>query len=381
MPGPRATRRRLRLLGGRLSARDRPRQPRRHTVDEFFISGINDPTSIDIDARHIYWGTRSGLGPGEVFEPPAIARADLDGAQVNETFIAGVSPGDIAVGDDHIYWTDYSEPAIGRANLDGTGVERGFVDLGAEVSGIAVDANHIYWGQLGSQTQTASIGRANLDGTAINRAFIPFTDGTAPFEVEVDAAHIYWISSAAQPTFSTETIGRANLDGTGVDHRFIEGVPEMSLEGLAVDAGHIYWGDRGCCAMGTGFGSVGRGDIEGGNIDHGFITLGPPTGPTGVAVNFSLGKLKLDKERGTGKLTVEVPAAGDVALARTAKVKGAEVRAEAAGKVRLAIKPRGKAKKKLAQHGKAKVEVEVTYTPDGGEAETQTTTLKLIRRG
>jgi virginiamycin B lyase len=395
-------------------------------VDEFFISGINDPTSIDIDARHIYWGTSSGLGPGEVFEPPAIARADLDGAQVNETFIAGVSPGDIAVGDDHIYWTDYSEPAIGRANLDGTvvergfvdpgaevsgiavdanhiywgqlgsqtqtasigranldgtGVERGFVDPGAEVSGIAVDANHIYWGQLGSQTQTASIGRANLDGTAINRAFIPFTDGTAPFEVEVDAAHIYWISPAAQPTFSTETIGRANLDGTGVDHRFIEGVPEMNLEGLAVDAGHIYWDERGCCAMGTGFGSVGRGDIEGGNIDHGFITLGPPSGPTGVAVNFSLGKLKLDKERGTGKLTVEVPAAGDVALARTAKVKGAEVRAEAAGKVRLAIKPRGKAKKKLAQHGKAKVEVEVevTYTPDGGEPEEQVATLRLKR--
>jgi hypothetical protein len=129
--------------------------------------------------------------------------------------------------------------------------------------------------------------------------------------------------------------------------------------------------------MGTGFGSVGRGDIEGGNIDHGFVTLGPPTGPAGVAVNFSLGKLKLDKERGTGKLTVEVPAAGDVALARTTKVKGAEVRAKAAGKVRLAIKPRGKAKKKLAQHGKAKVEV--TYTPDSGEPEEQVATLRLKR--
>ena len=55
------------------------------------------------------------------------------------------------------------------------------------------------------------------------------------------------------------------------------------------------------------------------------------------------------------------------------------MRAEAAGEVQLAIKPRGSAKKKLAEHGKAKVKVEVTYTPDGGEPEAQTATLRLKR--
>ena len=80
-------------------------------------------------------------------------------------------------------------------------------------------------------------------------------------------------------------------------------------------------------------------------------------------MNFSLGKLKKDKKKGTAKLTVEVPAPGGIALAQTKKLKGAEVRAEAAGEVQLPIKPRGKAKKKLAEHGKVKVGVEVTYTP------------------
>ena len=56
------------------------------------------------------------------------------------------------------------------------------------------------------------------------------------------------------------------------------------------------------------------------------------------------------------------------------------MRAKVAGEVQLPIKPRGRAKKKLAQKGKAKVKVEVTYTPDGGQPERQTTTLKLIER-
>ena len=98
-----------------------------------------------------------------------------------------------------------------------------------------------------------------------------------------------------------------------------------------------------------------------------------------IAVNFSVGKPKKNKEKGTAQLPVEVPAPGGVALTQTKKVKAAEVRAEAAGEVQLTIKPTGRAKKKLAQHGKAKVKVEVTYTPDGGEPETQTATLKLKR--
>ena len=96
-------------------------------------------------------------------------------------------------------------------------------------------------------------------------------------------------------------------------------------------------------------------------------------------MNFSLGKLKKANNKGTAKLTLEVPAPGGIALAQTTKVNAAEVRAEAAGKVQLAIKPRGKAKKKLAKKGKVKVGVEVTYTPDGGEPEAQVATLRLKR--
>ena len=56
------------------------------------------------------------------------------------------------------------------------------------------------------------------------------------------------------------------------------------------------------------------------------------------------------------------------------------MRAEVAGEVQLPIKPRGKAKRKLAEDGKAKVRVEVTYTPDGGEPNTERKKIKLVKR-
>jgi hypothetical protein len=353
-------------------------------VDKRFIRRIESPVSVAVDGRYIYWTTPT---------PAAIARARLDGTKVDETFIAfsgsGTTIGQIAVDDDHIYWTagccrshppDPVSASIGRANLDGTDVDPSFItgfDRFAGPTGVAVDANHIYWSQFGSQTQTAAIARANLDGTGIDRTFIPFSgDAAYPGAVEVDAAHIYWIN--AQVTYPGATIGRANLDGTGVDPSFAPG-PGLgtSVTDVAADAGHIYWtqvpGDD------PNTGAIARAQLDGANLDQDFITPAPPARPYGIAVNFSLGKLKKANDKGTARLTVEVPAPGGIALAQTTKVNGAEVRAEAAGELQLAIKPTGRAKKKLAHKGKAKVEVEVTYTPDGGQPSTQSTALKLKR--
>jgi virginiamycin B lyase len=289
-------------------------------VDHSFIAGA-DAGSVAVDAAHVYW-TNASTTPQDPYDP-TIVRANLDGSD-KTSFDIGPSYGaGLAVDSAHIYWTDnYSGCAIERANLDGTGVEQGFISVpgcspGA-LSGLAVDAEHIYWTTF---TNTATIGRANLDGSGVEPSFI--TGASFPADVAVDAAHVYWSGSASG------TIGRANLDGTGVEHSFITG--------LAV--------------------------------------------PGSIAVNFSVGKPKKNKETGTAQLPVEVPAPGGVALVQTKKLKAAEVRAEAAGEVQLTIKPTGRAKKKLAKHGKVKIGVEVTYTPDGGGPETQTTALKLITRG
>ena len=105
--------------------------------------------------------------------------------------------------------------------------------------------------------------------------------------------------------------------------------------------------------------------------------------------DFSFGKLKRNKKRGTAKLPVEVPGPGEVELAKTKKVKpdteqlkaAAAATAQEGGiEAKLTIKPKGKAKKKLNRKGKAKVKAKVTYTPDGGEPNTQSKRVGLKKR-
>jgi hypothetical protein len=210
-------------------------------------------------ARHIYWAN-SGSG--------AIGRADIDGTNVNENFIATGADFilDVAVDAQHIYWSDYDGPigydgSIGRADIDGTNVNQIFIETPGPY-GVAVDAEHIYWGA----SCCASIGRANIDGTNVNEGFVFPVD--FPTSVTVDAQHIYW------PNLISQSIARADIDGTNVNQIFIE---TPGLYGVAVDAQHIYWTNH------SGF-SIGRADIDGTNVNQFFIT-GLIGGPISVAVD------------------------------------------------------------------------------------------------
>jgi streptogramin lyase len=107
----------------------------------------------------------------------------------------------------------------------------------------------------------------------------------------------------------------------------------------------------------------------------------PPPPPNGCTDNeFSFGKVKRNKKKGTAKLTVNVPCAGDLELAKTKKVKADDEVAEDEGDEKLKIKPKGKARKRLNKKGKAKVKAKVTYTPERGEPNTKTKKVKLKRR-
>jgi hypothetical protein len=108
-----------------------------------------------------------------------------------------------------------------------------------------------------------------------------------------------------------------------------------------------------------------------------------PTPPGPPSNEFSFGKVKKNKRKGTAKLTIEIAEGpGELELAKTKKVKSDDeaVEGEGANEEKLTIKPKGKARKRLARKGKAKVKAEVTYTPTGGEPLTKTKKLRLKRR-
>ena len=355
-------------------------------VDQSFITFDGNPSAVAVDGAHVYWLNHS------VTRGSSIGRAKLDGTGVEPSFIAGLDlPNDLAVDDAHIYWADRG--GIGRANLDGTGADLfiepprgvGFVE---DFVGVAVSGASIYWAFQESAPvsgfpgvpQIRSIGCANIDGTGANYELI-----TADARnVALDAAHVYWTTSIG--------IGRANLDGTAAQEGFI---PATLAIGVAANAANIYW---------TNFdgvdGHIGRANLDGSNVNQTFINPpstardvavdGPPPGSPGTSScppppppppnDFSFGKLKRNLKKGTAKLTVKVPGGGELELAKTKKVKADDEPAEAGGKEKLLVKPRGKAKNKLNQTGKAKVKAKVTYTPTGGEPNTESKQVKLKLR-
>jgi hypothetical protein len=114
-----------------------------------------------------------------------------------------------------------------------------------------------------------------------------------------------------------------------------------------------------------------------------FDDAGPGNGGA-VTVNvrpasndFSFGKVKRKAKRGTAKLTVNIPGPGALNLA-AGDVKPVVTRATSGGSVLLLLKPKAKAKRKLARTGKARVQASVTYSPDNGDPKMKSTKVKLI---
>jgi Tol biopolymer transport system component len=104
-------------------------------------------------------------------------------------------------------------------------------------------------------------------------------------------------------------------------------------------------------------------------------------GQPGVNNDFSFGKVKKNKKKGTAKLTVNVPNPGDLELRKSKKLKGDEETADAEGREKLKVRPKGNTKEKLSDTGEAKVRARVTYTPVGGDPNTKSKKINLKLRG
>src|SRR5580765_588590 len=217
---------------------------------------LSQTCGIPTPTRRIYWGNAGTY---------TIGRANLNGQNVNNSFITGASyPEWVAVDSRYIYWTNAGTSTIGRADLDGQNVNQNFIataPVGA--LGLAVDSSHIYWANVNPGT----IGRADLDGQNVNQNFIVLTgQSVGLYGLAVDSSHIYWADV-------NNRIGRAELDGQNVNLTFISGCQQP--RGVAVDRSHIYWTNDG--------NSIGQADLDGQNVNQSFIPNCP--GPFGIAID------------------------------------------------------------------------------------------------
>jgi hypothetical protein len=96
---------------------------------------------------------------------------------------------------------------------------------------------------------------------------------------------------------------------------------------------------------------------------------------------IKLGKLKRNRNKGTGKQVVLVPLpdAGTLAISgKGLKTKTRQVADN--GMVKLPVIPKGKTKRNERRTGKAKVKAKITYTPTGNAAKTLKKKLKLLKK-
>jgi hypothetical protein len=90
-------------------------------------------------------------------------------------------------------------------------------------------------------------------------------------------------------------------------------------------------------------------------------------------------KVKKDPVKGTAELTVAASGAGLVTLAKTKSVKGARARAKGQGNIKLVVRPKGKALKRLNQNGQVIVTAKVNFTLDGGAPVTVSKPIALLK--
>ena len=90
---------------------------------------------------------------------------------------------------------------------------------------------------------------------------------------------------------------------------------------------------------------------------------------------FTIGAITRNKKRGTATIPITVPNEGGLAAS------GKGLRATLSGPPnRLLIRATGKKKRKLNETGKVKLNVAITYTPTGGDPNTQSVNVRLIKR-
>ena len=348
-----------------------------------------------------------------------ILRAGLNGAGAHPFIFGADHACGIAVNDTHIYWVNRGDPNaittghIGRARLNGTQVDQRFIpNVGTEACGVDVSASHIFWGA------GTTVGRANLDGSGKNNALIG-EQGSHVCGVDATSSFLYWANE------TSNQIARGALDGSFSQSNYVAGVGIVC--GVAVNSTHMHWASVGFAAIGrapippfsqdntfidTQFGSpcdvalngshlfwtdrtgVGRANLDGTGVNLEFLKdpLAVPGTPStytecGVAVEslavpantFKLGKVKLNRRRGTAILTV--PTSWPGRLTASGKgVRKASRRARGVGKVKLPIRARGKAKRKLNRTGRVRLRVRVTHFAAGGKARSRTKRIRLVKK-
>jgi hypothetical protein len=257
------------------------------SVDEPFIPTVAGNYAwvgaVAVDAAHLYWGNNN---PNSTtgFAAPVLARSALDGSDVNQAFTASIGQTitGASAANGWLYWTfnNQDTSGVGRTPIVGgqqySAIQSTFGEPNPQTCGVAVDDTYVYF----ANRRTYSIGRAELAGfgtaqQVIDGEFVKLPVGAQPCGVAVDADHLYWGTYDIASGTGGSAIGRAKKDGTDVSYPEWGGGTHVT--GVAVDDQFVYWSYTGTGAPHAG--GIGRGTKTGGGTDASFVSgLNAPWG-------------------------------------------------------------------------------------------------------
>ncbi len=93
---------------------------------------------------------------------------------------------------------------------------------------------------------------------------------------------------------------------------------------------------------------------------------------------FAIGRLSRNRRRGTATLFLTVPGPGRLVLSGKA-VRKTSRRARRAGRVKLPVRARGAALRRLARRGKVRLVLKIAFTPDGGTTLVEEKGVMLVK--
>jgi hypothetical protein len=358
---------------------------------------------------YVYWASGGG---------DTIGRANNDGSGRDDDFIpVGSATCGVAVNSAHVYWGNPAGGSIGRATLAAGAVDQSLVSGLPLPCAPTLDGTHVYWANLASGAMDplqGSIGRANLDGGAPQpvvfgnqSTFVEDPCGTANRD-----GFLYWVNGGSDP----RRIGRSPIPDPLPVGGF---VPEAGGDAAtacwpAVSSTHIYWsvfpfgiartplndttalelfanasatggtsihGER--LYWGNGLeGTISRAGLDGDDEEIAFLT--GVDGPFGIAVDsgaptVGFGRLNRNRKKGTGKLILDIPMAGTLSLTAPG-LKAASVTTDGPAQRAVTLKPKGKARKKLARKGKRVFSLDVEFAPEESAPNSSSRDLKLIKK-
>lgn len=237
-------------------------------VNASLVRSIYFGAGVASDGTFVYWG-ESGSNP----RMGAVGRATIDGAFADHAFQPGgtfCGVFDVVATASDLIWLKSTCSGIpDRAiNRVGKGGNQGGASTPVSANGIcgfAVDGTYVYW------SEANYIGRVPLAGGAPDHRWLDTGASTQPCAVAVDAGHVYWTTLAGSPTFRGGSIGRASISGDpgSVQPSFISGTSFTNVNGIAVAGNRLYWTNAG--AVGVLAGSVARANADGTGVEQAWI--------------------------------------------------------------------------------------------------------------